>query len=57
MGIGFIYQLVTPSLILEDNTEQKIQTFNDNYMLCQRVFETNFNLKLWYHVIPKAKKS
>ena len=53
--IGFIFELVTPRLILEDNIEQEMQTFYDHFLLGICISDTKCTLKLWYHVIPQEK--
>ena len=53
--IGFIFELVTPRLILEDKIEHEIQKFNDDFMLGLNISVTNCILKLWYHVLLQAK--
>ena len=53
-GMGFICQLFPPRLILENNIEQEIYTFNDYFVLVMCIYDTNCNLKLWCHVLPQA---
>ena len=54
-GIGFIFQLVPPRLILEDNIEERIQTLNDDFVLGICRSYTNYTLKILYHVLPQSK--